>query len=234
MRILLVEDEARMAQAIKRGLRGAAYAVDVARDGEDALYQASINDYDAVILDVMIPKRDGFEVCRELRAKGSRIPVLMLTARDAVEDRISGLDTGADDYLTKPFEFGELLARLRALMRRGQELRPTIIEVGDLEIDTRGQRVRRNGRSIELTTKEYTLLEFLARNAGKGVGREEISEQVWDDPFAPFSKLIEVYINRLRRKVDGPFGVPLIHTRRGAGYEMRVASDEDRIEDEDV
>ena len=223
-----------MAQAIKRGLRNAAYAVDVARDGEDALYQASINDYDAVILDVMLPRRNGFEVCRELRAQGSRNPVLMLTARDAVEDRIGGLDTGADDYLTKPFEFGELLARLRALLRRGQELRPTIIEVGDLEIDTRGQRVRRNGRSIELTTKEYTLLEYLARNAGKVVGREEISEHVWDDTFDPFSKLIEVYINRLRRKVDEPFKAPLIHTRRGAGYEMRVASDADRIEDEDV
>ena len=234
MRILLVEDEARMAQAIKRGLRGAAYAVDVARNGEDALYQASINDYDAVILDVMLPKCSGFEVCRELRAQGSRIPVLMLTARDAVEDRIGGLDTGADDYLTKPFEFGELLARLRALLRRGQELRPMIIEVGDLKIDTRGQHVSRSGRPIELTTKEYTLLEYLARNAGKVVGREEISEHVWDDTFDPFSKLIEVYINRLRRKVDEPFGTPLIHTRRGAGYELRIPSDEDRIEGEDV
>jgi two-component system copper resistance phosphate regulon response regulator CusR len=230
MRILLVEDEARMAQVIKRGLREAAYAVDVARDGEDALYQASINDYDAVILDVMIPKLDGFQVCRELRAQGSRIPVLMLTARDAVEDRIGGLDTGADDYLTKPFEFGELLARLRALLRRGQELHPIVIEVGDLEIDTRGQRVRRSGRPIELTTKEYTLLEFLARNAGKVVGREEISEHVWDDTFDPFSKLIEVYINRLRRKVDEPFDMSLIHTRRGAGYELSVPPDEDGIE----
>jgi len=230
MRILLVEDEVRMAQAIKRGLRQAAYAVDVARDGEDALYQASINDYDAVILDVMIPKRNGFEVCRELHAQGSRIPVLMLTARDAVEDRIGGLDTGADDYLTKPFEFGELLARLRALLRRGKELRPTIIEVGGLESDTWGQRVKRNGKPIELTTKEYMLLEYLARNAGKVVGREEISEHVWDDTFDPFSKLIEVYINRLRRKVDEPFGVPLIHTRRGAGYVLR-APPEDEGED---
>lgn len=216
-----------MAQAIKRGLRGAAYAVDVSRDGEDALYQASINDYDAIILDVMIPKLDGFQVCRELRAQGSRIPVLMLTARDAVEDRIGGLDTGADDYLTKPFEFGELLARLRALLRRGQELRPSVIKVSDLEIDTRGQRVKRNEKPIDLTTKEYTLLEYLARNAGKVVGREEISEHVWDDTFDPFSKLIEVYINRLRRKVDEPFGVPLIHTRRGAGYELRAPSQDE-------
>jgi DNA-binding response OmpR family regulator len=227
MRILLVEDEERLARAIKRGLREAAYAVDVAGDGEEALYQASINDYDAVILDVMIPKRDGFEVCRELRAEGSRVPVLMLTARDAVEDRIEGLDTGADDYLTKPFEFGELLARLRALLRRGQELRPAIIKVADLEIDTRGQRARRDGRLIELTAKEYALLEYLARNAGKVVGRAEISEHVWDESFDPFSKLIEVYINRLRHKVDEPFGVPLIHTRRGAGYVLRPASEEE-------
>src|ERR1700682_1494497 len=234
MRILLVEDEARMAQAISRGLREAAYAVDVARDGEDALYQASINDYDAVILDVMIRRRSGFEASRELRGQGSRIPVLMLPARDAVEDRIGGLDTGADDYLTKPFEFGELLARLRALLRRGQELRPTIIAVGDLKIDTRGQRVSRNGQPIELTTKEYTLLEYLARNSGKVVGREEISEHVWDDTFDPFSKLIEVYINRLRRKVDEPFGVPLIHTRRGAGYELRIPSAKVNVEAEDV
>jgi two-component system copper resistance phosphate regulon response regulator CusR len=234
VRILLVEDEARLARSIRQGLREAAYAVDVAGDGEDALYQASINDYDAVILDVMIPKLDGFEVCRKLRASGSRVPVLMLTARDAVEDRIGGLDTGADDYLTKPFEFGELLARLRALLRRGSELRPTVIKVADLEIDTRGQRVRRGGRLIELTTKEYTLLEYLARNAGKVIGREEISEHVWDDRFDPFSKLIEVYINRLRRKVDEPFGVPLIQTRRGAGYELRLPKAESRVEDADV
>jgi two-component system copper resistance phosphate regulon response regulator CusR len=227
VRILLVEDEARLARAIKRGLREAAYAVDVAADGEDALYQASINDYDAVILDVMIPKRDGFEVCRELRAQGQRVPVLMLTARDAVEDRIEGLDTGADDYLTKPFEFGELLARLRALLRRGTELRPAVIKVADLEIDTRGQRARRDGHPIELTAKEYALLEYLARNAGKVVGRAEISEHVWDESFDPFSKLIEVYINRLRRKVDEPFGVPLIHTRRGAGYVLRAESEEE-------
>ncbi|HEV7889924.1 MAG TPA: response regulator transcription factor [Pyrinomonadaceae bacterium] len=227
MRILLVEDEARLARAIKRGLREAAYAVDVASDGEDALYQASINDYDAVILDVMIPKRDGFEVCRELRAQSQRVPVLMLTARDAVEDRINGLDTGADDYLTKPFEFGELLARLRALLRRGLELRPAVIKVADLEIDTRGQRARRDGCLIELTAKEYALLEYLARNAGKVVGRAEISEHVWDESFDPFSKLIEVYINRLRHKVDEPFGVTLIHTRRGAGYVLRAESEEE-------
>ena len=227
MRLLLVEDEARVARFIARGLREQAYAVDLAADGEDALYQAAVNTYDAIILDVMIPKKDGFSVCRELRAAGSRVPVLMLTARDAVEDRINGLDTGADDYLTKPFEFGELLARLRALLRRGGELIPTVIHIADLLIDTRGQQARRAGRNVNLTTKEYALLEYLARNAGRVVGREEIAEHVWDETFDPFSNLIEVYINRLRRKVDEPFGRPLIHTRRGAGYVLSLPPDEE-------
>ena len=226
MRLLLVEDEARVARFIARGLREQAYAVDLAADGEDALYQAAVNTYDAIILDVMIPKKDGFAVCRELRAAGSRVPILMLTARDAVEDRIGGLDTGADDYLTKPFEFGELLARLRALLRRGGELRPSVISIADLTIDTRGQQARRAGRPVNLTTKEYALLEYLARNAGRVVGREEIAEHVWDETFDPFSNLIEVYINRLRRKVDEPFGRPLIHTRRGAGYVLDEGIDD--------
>lgn len=234
MRLLLVEDEARMSRFIARGLREQAYAVDIATNGEDALYQVAINTYDAIILDVMIPKKDGFTVCRELRAEGVRIPVLMLTARDAVEDRIEGLDTGADDYLTKPFEFGELLARLRALLRRGRELRPTVIKVADLEIDTRGQQARRRGLPLNLTTKEYTLLAYLARNAGQVVGREEIAEHVWDETFDPFSNLIEVYINRLRRKVDGPLDVPLIHTRRGAGYVLHHPLDEALGDDENV
>lgn len=230
MRLLLVEDEVRMARFIARGLREQAYAVDLATNGEDALYQAAINSYDAIILDVMIPKRDGFSVCRELRAGGSRVPVLMLTARDAVEDRINGLDTGADDYLTKPFEFGELLARLRALLRRGSELSATVINIADLTIDTRGQQARRAATPIHLTTKEYALLEYLARHSGRVIGREEIAEHVWDETFDPFSNLIEVYINRLRRKVDEPFGVPLIHTRRGAGYVLQTALDEDADE----
>jgi two-component system copper resistance phosphate regulon response regulator CusR len=234
MRLLLVEDEARMARFIARGLREQAYAVDLATNGEDALYQAAINTYDAVILDVMIPQRDGLAVCRELRAAGQRVPILMLTARDAVEDRIKGLDTGADDYLTKPFEFGELLARLRALLRRGQELRPTIINVADLTIDTRGQQARRAGQLLNLTTKEYALLEYLAHNTGRVAGREEIAEHVWDETFDPFSNLIEVYINRLRRKVDGPFNQPLIHTRRGAGYVLRLAPAEEAGGGEDV
>lgn len=221
MRLLIAEDEARMARFIARGLREQAYAVDVVVSGEDALYQAAINDYDAIILDVMIPEKDGFEVCRELRSTGSRVPVLMLTARDAVEDRIAGLDTGADDYLTKPFEFGELLARLRALLRRGSELRGARIEVADLTIDTRGQTVTRNGRRIELTTKEYALLEYLARERGRVVGRAEIAEHVWDENFDAFSNLIEVYVNRLRRKVDDGRETPLIQTRRGAGYVLQ-------------
>jgi len=226
MRLLLVEDDVRMARFIARGLREQAYAVDLVSDGEAALYQAAINNYDAAILDLMLPKKDGLEVCRELRAQGSRIPVLMLTARDAVHDRIAGLDSGADDYLSKPFAFDELLARLRALLRRGPQLLPTVISVGDLEIDTRGQRASRAGHPVTLTTKEYALLEYLARNAGRVVGRQEIAEHVWEDTYDPFSNLIEVYINRLRRKIDEPFATALIHTKRGAGYELRIDTSE--------
>ncbi len=222
MRLLLVEDEARVARFVARGLREASYAVEVAATGEDALYQAAINTYDAVILDVMIPAPDGFEVCRRLREFGVRAPVLMLTARDAVEDRIAGLDTGADDYLTKPFEFGELLARLRALLRRGGELRQEKITIADLIIDTRAQRVWRAGRGVILTMKEYALLEYLARERGRVVGREEIAEHVWDESFDPFTNLIEVYVNRLRRKIDAGASVALIHTRRGAGYMLHT------------
>jgi two-component system copper resistance phosphate regulon response regulator CusR len=218
MRILLVEDNAVIAASLAKGLREEAYAVDVARDGEAAIYQAAMNPYDAIVLDVMLPKRDGFAVCRELRQRGLAVPVLMLTARDAVSDRIAGLDTGADDYLTKPFELGELLARLRALLRRGPALTPAVLRVGDLELDTHAQRVSRAGRPVPLTTREYALLEFLARNAGRIVGRAEISDHVWDDNYDPLSNLIESYINRLRRKLDLAGLPPLIHTRRGAGY----------------
>ncbi len=218
MRVLLAEDDRRIANFIVKGLRENAYAVDAAADGDDALYQAAINTYDVIILDVMMPGKDGFEVCRKLRKDGNKTPVLMLTARDAVEDRISGLDFGADDYLTKPFEFGELLARLRSLLRRSGEIRPPKIVIEDLEIDTTAQIVRRGGREISLTTKEYTLLEYLARERGKVVGRAEIAEHVWDENFDVFSNLIEVYVNRLRSKMDEGFDVQLIHTKRGAGY----------------
>ena len=223
MRLLLVEDDARIARFVAKGLREQAYAVDVATTGDDALYQAAINTYDLVILDILIPGRDGFEVCRELRKSGLRMPILMLTARDAVEDRIAGLDHGADDYLTKPFEFRELLARLRALLRRSGELRPGKITVGDLILDTAGQSVSRAGRSVTLTAKEYALLEYLARNAGRVVGRAEIAEHVWDETFDPFSNLIEVYVNRVRRKVDADSPNPLLQTRRGAGYVLGSA-----------
>ena len=225
MRLLLVEDDDRIARFVAKGLREQAYAVDVVAKGEDALYQAAINSYDLIILDVMIPGKNGFEVCRELRRSGQRVPVLMLTARDSVEDRISGLDHGADDYLTKPFEFRELLARLRALLRRSGELRPAQIAVSDLVLDTGAQTVSRGGRTIPLTTKEYALLEFLARNAGRVVGRAEIAEHVWDESFDPFSNLIEVYVNRVRRKIDAGEGKPLLHTRRGAGYFFGLAGE---------
>ncbi len=218
MRILLVEDDARIASFVSKGLRENSYAVDAAPDGEEGLYLASINAYDAIILDVMLPIKDGFAVCRELRKENIKTPILMLTARDAVEDKIFGLDSGADDYLTKPFEFRELLARLRALLRRVGEVRPPKIVVGDLEIDTVSQKVRRGGLEIFLTTKEYALLEYLAREKGKVLGRAEIAEQVWDENFDVFSNLIEVYIRRLRAKMDEGFSAQLIHTRRGAGY----------------
>jgi DNA-binding response OmpR family regulator len=230
MRLLLVEDDPRIARFVAKGLREQAYAVDVSATGDDALYQSEINTYDLVILDVMIPGRNGFEVCRELRKAGQRMPILMLTARDAVEDRIAGLDHGADDYLTKPFEFRELLARLRALLRRSGELRPAKIAVADLVLDTAAQNVVRAGHSITLTAKEYALLEFLARNTGRVVGRAEIAEHVWDETFDPFSNLIEVYVNRVRRKIDADSSKPLLHTRRGAGYFFGTLNDSD-VED---
>jgi DNA-binding response OmpR family regulator len=218
MRILLVEDDSRIARFVAKGLREQAYAVDEVATGEAALYQVSVTDYDVVILDVMIPAPDGFKVCEEIRKTGQQVPILMLTARDTVEDRIKGLDYGADDYLTKPFEFRELLARLRALLRRPSGLIPDQLVVADLLINTRGQHVSRQGRNILLTAKEYALLEYLARNAGRVVGRAEIAEHVWDEEFDPFSNLIEVYVNRLRRKVDLPPAKALLHTRRGSGY----------------
>jgi DNA-binding response OmpR family regulator len=231
MRLLLVEDDPGVLRFVLKGLRERAYAVDTATTGDDALYQAEINTYDLIILDVMIPGRDGFAVCKQIRKTGNRVPILMLTALDGVEDRITGLDVGADDYLAKPFAFRELLARLRALLRRSGELRPPNITVADVVVDTAAQTVTRRGRRIPLTTKEYALVEFLARNAGRVVGRAAIAEHVWDETFDPFSNLIEVYVNRLRRKIDEDSKLPLLHTRRGAGYlfgpeEEIVAGDE--------
>jgi two-component system copper resistance phosphate regulon response regulator CusR len=218
MRILVVEDESDVARFIRKGLMEQAYAVDVTGDGEQALELAAITDYDAVILDLMIPEPDGMAVCRSLRAGGSNVPVLMLTARGSVDDRISGLDAGADDYLAKPFEFRELLARLRALLRRGSVTQTPLIRAGDLEIDTGSHRVTVEGVALTLTTKEYALLEYLVRNAGRIVTREEIAEHVWNQEFDPFSNLIEVYINRLRRHIEKISAKKWIQTVRGSGY----------------
>jgi len=218
MRILLVEDEPAAAQMLRKGLSEHSYAVDLASDGEAALFQTSINSYDLVILDVVLPGLDGFEVCRRLRKSGSTLPVLMLTARDTVQDRVAGLDFGADDYLTKPFDFHELLARVRALLRRGPALMSEKLEIADLAIEARSRRVTRRGKRIDLTAKEYALLEYLARRAHEVVSRAEIAEHVWDESFDPFSNLIEVYIQRLRRKLDEGQGRKLIRTIRGAGY----------------
>jgi len=218
MRILVIEDEPRMASVIARGLREQSYAVDVAQDGDDGLYQCSINDYDLIVLDVLLPQRDGFEVCRELRARGTTTPVLMLTARAAVDDRITGFEAGADDYLTKPFSFRELLARIHALLQRDSHLLPDEIEIGDLIINSASHRVTRAGSSIQLTAKEYALLEYLARRTGQLVSRADIAAHVWDNDFDPFSNTIEVYMNRLRKKIDDGHLTKLLHTRRGEGY----------------
>ena len=218
MRILLVEDEADVASFIRKGLVEQAYAVDVAADGATALELAGTTPYDALLLDRMIAAPDGLEICRTLRASGSTLPILMLTARGAVDDRIEGLDAGADDYLTKPFEFGELLARLRALLRRGGATLSPLLQAGPLEIDTRDHAVRIDGLPLTLTTKEYAVLEFLTRNAGRIVSREELAEHVWNEEFDPFTNLIEVYINRLRRHIEKVSPHKFIRTIRGAGY----------------
>ncbi len=218
LRILLAEDELAAARMLSQGLREQSYAVDVAGDGEEAEFKAAVTPYDLIILDLMLPRKSGIKVCQEIRAAGSNTPVLMLTARDGVDDRITGLDAGADDYLIKPFEYRELLARVRALLRRGPTPHVETIEVGDLRIEVRARKVSRAGKRINLTAKEYALLEYLARRAGELVNREEISEHVWDEAYDPCSNLIEVYIRRLRRKVDTGFDPPLLRTRRGEGY----------------
>jgi DNA-binding response OmpR family regulator len=220
MRILLVEDDPRISRFLRKGLTEQSYALDISTSGGDAMYRAGVGTYDAIILDAIIPAPDGFEVCRRLRAEGNRVPILILSARDSIPDRIEGLDAGADDYLVKPFQFEELLARLRALLRRGGPTLSTIIHVGGLEVDMRARRARLDGKLISLTTKEYSLLEYFARNAGKVLGREEIAEHVWDEDFDPFSNLIEVYVNRLRRNIERVSEKRLIHTVRGAGYMM--------------
>jgi DNA-binding response OmpR family regulator len=230
MRILVVEDEPEAATVLAKGLREHSFAVDVAYDGHAALEQFSINDYDLVILDVLLPGINGLEVCRRLRDDGASAPILMLTARGEPDQRVQGLDVGADDYLPKPYHFPELLARLRALLRRGPALAASVVSVDDLVIDTRARRVQRAQQTITLTTKEYALLDYLARRQGEVVGRADIAEHVWDDSFDPMSNLIEVYIQRLRRKIDDGHAVKLIHTRRGAGYVLTPES-HDGIDD---
>jgi DNA-binding response OmpR family regulator len=221
MRVLLVEDEPSAAHVLAKGLREQTYAVDIAADGETALFQVGTTDYDAVILDVMLPVRDGFSVCRTIRESGSVVPILMVTARDAVEARIEGLDCGADDYLVKPFDFGELLARLRALVRRGRlPLLPERLVIGVLTLDTRSRRVRVRAREVSLTAKEYALLEYLARRAGDVVSRADIAEHVWDEHYDPMSNVVDVYVQRLRRKIDQRESESLIRTRRGEGYQL--------------
>jgi two-component system copper resistance phosphate regulon response regulator CusR len=224
VRVLLAEDDPVLGEMLARGLREKAYAVDWVQDGDRAVYLAAINDYDAAIVDVMMPRRDGLAVCRELRRRGLAFPVLVLTARDAVADKVAGLDAGGDDYLTKPFDFEELLARLRALLRRAPRLLPSTIEIDDLVVDTRAQTARRGGEPLALTPKEYALLEYLARNAGRVVSRADLTAHVWDDNHDPFSNAIEVNINRLRKKLDAGRAAPLIHTRRGAGYQLAGAA----------
>jgi DNA-binding response OmpR family regulator len=224
VRILLVEDEPHAAQALAKGLREQAYAVDVAADGEAAIFQSGTTDYDGLILDVMLPVVDGLTVCRTIRESGCAVPILMLTARDAVESRVEGLDCGADDYLVKPYDFRELLARLRAMIRRGH--RPVIgdrLVVGPLAIETRSRLVRIHDRQVLLRAKEYALLEFLARHAGEVVSRGDIAEHVWDEHYDPMSNVVDVYVQRLRRKLDEPGRESLIRTWRGEGYQLTSA-----------
>jgi DNA-binding response OmpR family regulator len=227
MRILLVEDEPDAARMVAKGLREQAHAVDDVGDGEEACFQAAVTDYDAIVLDLLLPGKDGIEVCRQIRREGSSVPILMLTARDSVDARISGLDSGADDYLVKPFAFEELVARLRAIARRAaRPLLPERLRIGDLELDTRAHRLLREGCEIPLTAREYALLEYLARRRGEVVGRAEIAEHVWDESYEPFSNVIEVYVRRLRHKLDPPGGSSLIRTRRGEGYVLTASPDD--------
>ena len=221
MRILIVEDDQRIAGFIKKGLEESGYNVALAHDGEDGFLDARYNPYDLMVLDLMLPKMDGIEVARKLRRAGNTTPILMLTARDTEQDKIRGLDVGADDYLTKPFGFGEFLARVRALLRRESMARASVMRVGDLEVDTAARRVYRAGAEIPLSWREYVLLEYLVHHAGQVVTRNLLMETVWSDSEAE-SNVIDVYVGYLRQKIDAPFGRPLIHTVRGVGYVLRA------------
>ena len=221
MRVLVVEDSVKMASLLKRGLEEEGYAVDVTTTGEDAVWMATQNAIDAVVLDVLLPDLDGFEVCRRIREAGTWSPVLMLTARHGVEDRVKGLDVGADDYLTKPFAFIELAARLRALIRRGVGERPAILTVGDLIMDPATRVVRRGDATIDLTAKEFSLLEYFMRHPGEVLSRMQLIEHVWDFAYDGGSNVVDVYVKYLREKIDRPFGIRSIETVRGAGYRLR-------------
>jgi two-component system OmpR family response regulator len=221
MRVLVVEDELKMASLLLRGFRNNGDAADVTRTGEDAVWMAAATRYDAIVLDVMLPGMDGFETLAQLRKRGRWTPVLILTARDAVEDRIAGLDVGADDYLTKPFSFAELLARLRAIVRRGELERPTILEVGDLRLDPATRQVWRGTTEVELTAKEFALLEAFMRRPGDVLSRDQLLEQAWDIGYDNRSNVVAVYVNYLRDKIDRPFGARSLETVRGAGYRLR-------------
>jgi two-component system, OmpR family, response regulator len=221
MRVLIVEDEVKMAGLLRRGLREEGLAADVARTGDDAVWMARATDYDAIVLDVMLPGADGFEVCRRLREAGTWSPVIMLTARDAVNDRVAGLDAGADDYLTKPFSFAELLARLRALARRPPVERPAVIEVGDLRLDPATRSVWRSDEEIHLSAKEFALLETFMRRPGEVLSRYQLLEHCWDYGYEHRSNVVDVYIRYLREKIDRPFGRDSLETVRGVGYRLR-------------
>jgi two-component system OmpR family response regulator len=221
MRVLIVEDQVKMATLIQRGLRKEGMSVDVAGDGEDAVWMAGSTPYDAVILDVMLPSMDGFEVCRRLRADGVWSPILMLTARDAVRDRVAGLDAGADDYLTKPFSFAELLARLRALVRRGSAERPVELRVGGLRLDPTRHRAWRGEAELELSPKEFALLETFMRRPGEALSRLTLLEHAWDYEYENRSNVVDSYVRFLRAKIDSPFGVESLETVRGTGYRLR-------------
>jgi two-component system OmpR family response regulator len=223
VRVLIVEDEVKLAALLRRGLAEEAHAADVAASGEDALWMAQATEYDAIVLDLMLPGLDGIEVCRRLRAEGVWSPVLMLTARDAVEDRVDGLDAGADDYLTKPFAFAELLARLRALVRRGPAERPAVLSVGDLRLDPATRQVWRGDDEIDLSPKEFALLETFMRRPGRVLSRYELLEHAWDYEYENRSNVVDVYVRYLREKVDRPFGRASLETVRGAGYRLREA-----------
>ncbi|MEO6202363.1 MAG: response regulator transcription factor [Nitrospirales bacterium] len=223
MRILLVEDDSSVSGFIVKGLREEQYAVDLATDGEMGLAMAENTTYDVIILDIMLPKMHGIDVCRRLRAKRQATPILLLTARDAIEDRVTGLDIGADDYLTKPFAFAELLARLRALLRRGNAQPNPRITIADLELDPVSHRVCRAGQTIVLTNKEYSLLEYLMRNTGRVLTRTAITEHVWDIHYESVTNIVDVHIKTLRSKMDRDFSPQLIHTVRGAGYVLKIS-----------